>query len=795
MHPFLLYALLPFASVLGATPGRPTFKRLKARNETGTACAVVSSSASAALAANPSGISQNFPNADSPNARKFYADRLTLSATPIVDAVIAKECLDSVPFHENDASALLDSIAPYIEWQSTISYLRDPPSGYTLPAYDIEAQFAAIRSKVSSRSYPGEIAFENDLFDFFQGAHDGHFRFLPDGISTAIRWNRNAAVISISLNGTDIPQIYELNDVMSLANGGPVPSVVTAINGQDAVTFIENNSLLSAQQDYDALWNIQFYSKQFAATSPSWMGYIANSGRYGYIFPGFNTTLAFQNGTTRSYTTTSSVIGDFTGVIDGDTFYQTFCNPNPTGTSTGDAPNATSPTTSSSSAPSGTPSPGVIPVPGYPDPIVAASDHSASGYYLNSDANSDVAVLSLLTFEPESPAEFQATIQTFIADAKAAGKTKVIIDVGANGGGYILLGYDAFRQFFPQIEQDGFTRFRDIDTVNIVANQFAEYIPANFTPQTASSFSPDIINAYESFENYRYDYNLTDGHFTSVPDKFGPVEFNGDNFTNIIRWDLQDDPLTTVNSTYGIGIEITGYNTRANFTQPFEPENIILYYDAYCASTCTLFSEFMRLQAGIKSVVIGGRPSYNPMQSYGGVKGANNFAYSDINFYAQLAYNSGTPEEQAGNLSSLLEYNLLAVNRSTDTSINVRDNILRPNLDDGTPAQFIYEAADCRLFYEPAMVTDVTAQWEKVANVVWGDTPCAVGDVNQKRKKAREAKPEIEGRKEAVRRSSLGRAAGVHAAELRRRQAMGDFDVPSKDAMLWTARNGRKIPQ
>ena len=59
-----------------------------------------------------------------------------------------------------------------------------------------------------------------------------------------------------------------------------------------------------------------------------------------------------------------------------------------------------------------------------------------------------------------------------------------------------------------------------------------------------------------------------------------------------MRWNL-NDPLTTTNTTYGMGIEITGYGSRQNFTQPFAAADIILLYDGYCASTCTLLSEFL----------------------------------------------------------------------------------------------------------------------------------------------------------------------------------------------------------
>lgn len=69
---------------------------------------------------------------------------------------------------------------------------------------------------------------------------------------------------------------------------------------------------------------------------------------------------------------------------------------------------------------------------------------------------------------------------------------------------------------------------------------------------------------------------------------------------------------------------MSGYLRRSNITeQPFEAENIVIVYDGYCASTCTIFSELMRQQAGIKTIALGGRPTKDIIQAVGGVKGTN----------------------------------------------------------------------------------------------------------------------------------------------------------------------------
>jgi hypothetical protein len=47
--------------------------------------------------------------------------------------------------------------------------------------------------------------------------------------------------------------------------------------------------------------------------------------------------------------------------------------------------------------------------------------------------------------------------------------------------------------------------------------------------------------------------------------------------------------------------------------------------------------------------------------------------------------------------------------------VNLKDN-LRAADASGTPLEFIYEAADCRMFFTPPMVSDVTALWKGVAD-------------------------------------------------------------------------------
>jgi hypothetical protein len=422
-----------------------------------------------------------------------------------------------------------------------------------------------------------------------------------------------------------------------------------------------------------------------------------------YRYPGPETTFTFENGTHLALDNMAYILGNFSGVTDGPSFYKVFCN-------------------SSDSAPS-TPTPRapVLSIPGYPASVIATKDFVVSGYYLDGEGFEDVAVISVFAFVSESPVEFQAVAQEFFANAVAAGKKKLVVDLSANGGGLILQGFDLFRQLFPHTIQEDYSRFRENEYFLAMAEIISDATPADYDPNTGS---PETIEDYQLFLNYRHDYNFTEQPFETFADKFAPHIYKGDAFTQLVRWNL-NDPLTTSNSTYGFGAGITGYGNRTNFTQPFAAEDIILLYDGYCGSTCTIFSEFMRLQGGVKSIAMGGRPNRNPIQGVGGIKGSQNLGFNDIQFGAELAIIQTTYTEKIATLSKLLSPLPLA--RSTAAGINLRDNILPDHVHDGLPAQYVIEEADCRLFYTLDMVNDVQALWKGAAHAAWNGGRCIAG--------------------------------------------------------------------
>jgi hypothetical protein len=478
------------------------------------------------------------------------------------------------------------------------------------------------------------------------------------------------------------------------------------------------------------------------------------------VYPGPETELEFENGTTTTYTNVARVLVSLDGVTDGESLYQKYFSNLATSTIAETPTNSSVATSTASAMPSATTT--SIPAPGYPPPVYKEQHNLIGGYFLEDDY-SDIAVLSVPSFVSLESAEvdFQQVTEKFIVAAKAAGKTKLVIDLSANGGGTILQGYDLYKQLFPKgIGHAAFDRYRAHESTKLLSeyhSRVADSIPRELVDpdvnETLYTLEYDVI---ASPFNYLSDLNASDMNFPSWEAKFGPFEQKGDNFSNLFHWNLSD-VLTPYNSA---GIWVHGYGELANYTsapQPFANEDIVVVTDGYCASTCTIFSELMRQRQGIKYISLGGRARKGITQAVGGVKGTNNDPWSYIQYLAQLAITNLTSSaEEAAKLNAteLGDYwdNVVFERQAPGTSVNVnfRDGI-RDTDETETPLQFVYEPADCRILYTKAMTVDVTAIWKAVADSAFGGmSHCVAGSLGGYGTGERRAKRALSGEDRAL---------------------------------------------
>ncbi|KAL6859413.1 hypothetical protein J3F83DRAFT_748848 [Trichoderma novae-zelandiae] len=635
-------------------------------------------------------------------------------ATPTVAAEIAHDCLQSIPLGKDAAIELVDAMAPYLSWQSDSAYKAHPPTSYPFPGYDIFANLAKIKANLQADKYDGEYSFQLDLYlNIIAKGHDGHLLFYPDALSRVFSFERPTPLVSISEDGVSLPVVKFYEDVVTNADAA---SSITHINGIDAATYIgEFGSKAVGYQDKDAIFNSMFFSLAAHAVHHR-TGFFAQGGRTRYLYPGPSTVFTLANKSEIAIQNLASITADMAGVINGESFYAKFCNPNG---ATGDDARIIAQTMATESTESSR-SDSVL--SGYPSALASTRDNVASCYYLEGDGFDDVVVISLLDMITVSMSEYQAVIQRCIKDAVSAGKSKLIVDLQANDGGYVVLGYDFFRQLFPHIVGNALSRWKESDGFLAAAEVVNDQL---------SGFNPFIGNdsalqrEWESPFNYQADYNMSGKPFTSFEDKFRPHLYQNTNYTNLIRWNFNSD-VRTGNNRVGADIEVTGYGSRSNISQPFPAENIILLYDGVCASICSILSEMLRTQAGVKSVVMGGRPIAGPIQGVGGVKGAQSLRWQEIHSYMARYTRLAKNDHQAAVFS---QYSTLPLNRSSAAMINVRDAVTWDHVDDGLPAQYVVHHADCRLYWTAPMITDVTTVWKAAADVAFNSAACVAGAI------------------------------------------------------------------
>ena len=599
-----------------------------------------------------------------------------------------------------------------------------------------------------------------DLWNLVDSAFDGHFVYTPDITRLFLFW-REHALYSLSKDGISLPEVYMDLDVPNLAHKNYTnytASPVATVNGRPVEMFLNDIATeVGNGQDPDNNYNSVFPNWATIGNNLSQGGLFSITGIY--QGQGTNTLVTFKNGTTRNIKTFATTNYDFKGVTDGNSLYNRFCK--------GTQPLASSAAASASAFPSSAvssntllpssaiasssavasasavssivevpysavPSQTTVPAPPtFPQPWVIASDKTIACYFPAS--NKDLAVLSVPNFGPQSDVEFSDIVRECLATSSKLGKKKLIIDLRGNPGGHVFDGYDFFKQLFPSIQPWGTTNFHAFP----LFNDLGKLITGKYSNITvAEAHEEGVGGEFGTIFNADTELNQMNQDFGTWEDFYGPVPVHNDLFTNLARYNLSDG-YSTLNSS------ISGYNGLKGIVpkQTFASKDIIMLQDGTCASTCAVFAEFMKTQAQVRSVVMGGRKQIGPMQGVGGVKGANDYALSTIQYNFMPAFNAASPEEQRtlnakyGDALGAASY---AIERcpkdpsdgSSVCHVNIRNNIRKGDTT-VTPLQFVYEGADCRLFYTAPMMADQTVVWSTVYNSWWGNGACVQGSTDQ----------------------------------------------------------------
>ena len=125
---------------------------------------------------------------------------------PALDPDLALSCLNSVPLDRTGGLKQLEGLKTLINFQSDLSYLKDPPSGWLYPGVDVHASLNGMTEKLQNGGYNGEYSFQLEIFDLITSIYDFHAVYRPD-ILNVLPWFRNASLVSVSVDGSSLPQV------------------------------------------------------------------------------------------------------------------------------------------------------------------------------------------------------------------------------------------------------------------------------------------------------------------------------------------------------------------------------------------------------------------------------------------------------------------------------------------------------------------------------------------------------------------------------------------------------------
>ena len=469
-------------------------------------------------------------------------------------AIDAYACLTTVPFNPAVATRFIKYINDTVQFQSTLAYLREPPSGYQQPAVDIISELAEIQNNVTTQVYQNQYQFEIDVQHLLNRAHDGHL-YHRGGITAAFTFLAPYSVSAASPDGASLPKIYITNDLIKSRDEGWTPSAIATINDEDAVEYLTRLASLNAVGGIEphADWNQLFYTP---ALSTQGLGGIWDSGVR--FYPGDEIALVMENGTdyldywlalwkepyeTGPLTTGGDFYNYFVlnflpaSYVPSGNFYNPAYAPAPADTS---GPTVARPSEQSWRN---------VSYGAYPDPnvrqegLAVVSDGIVSGYLLP-DVNAAVLSIPSFTQYSDSIGTFSGAVSNFISNTTEAGLNRIVIDLQQNTGGTLELAFSTFKRFFPNVAPFAGSRRRNHHLGDIVGEAFTSY----FDGLTADD--PQYVDflADEWVVTPRLNA-AADRNFSSWTEYFGPVQDNDDSFSLTVSLPLSFGRATVL--TFG----------------------------------------------------------------------------------------------------------------------------------------------------------------------------------------------------------------------------------------------------
>lgn len=338
-----------------------------------------------------------------------------------------------------------------------------------------------------------------------------------------------------------------------------------------------------------------------------------------------------------------------------------------------------------------------------------------TSYYLEDISTAVISIPSFVEYD-EGIGTFRQAIKDFIGNATQKSAKKVIIDLQKNSGGQVVLAFDVFRQFFPNISRpESNSRMR----IHPLADVLGTTMTSHFQniDQNADDYKLMVSEEWVVTDRVNVETNR---NFTSWEQFRGPEIHKDDTFSLAQKYNLSDPVF--VGQALNFKFPDWYYaGTSCDLNTPWVGADITLLTDGSCASACALFVEMMTQSANVRTTVVGGRPRNGPMQAASGSRGAASYNSDkiELDFWTAQEIDGHATDNYVDETGMLISY----------AGINLRDQLR--NNSNGVPTQFLYQPADCRIFWTLGNVNNYTTLWRDVWNSTWQDTSlCVPGSTN-----------------------------------------------------------------
>lgn len=503
--------------------------------------------------------------------------QLASSRSPRPSEALA--CYTSFPFNAKNQAKTIKVLNNVMDIHAFTDVLSSSPN----PAYQQSVDVNGLLRTLGTSTYKSDYEFQLAISKYFDAMQDGHFSYTgtcysrisfkqPFIVHAVAQGNANPKIVIL---GTD----DQVSTSRSMGLSKFIGAELVEIDGQNAYTYLQavGDNLWSKGKDPNVRFNRAIAQKMFDSESGSF--FLARGAFSGRTFPVPNSdsvryTFKLSNGQSQSIDV-PWVGTNNGGWTDASSFWSKNCAPR-TATDGQEGEEGTKPKKHTeqelfapgpeeivqlkhvrTTNPSNTNEAGVMDEVVNPKPILTGPDFGF--FVVERTGKSPIGVFAMTGYENANE-EWTSKIQQGFTELSRRGVRKVVLDMSNNGGGTICTAYKLLQLITPQVHRPFATDFRVgkvVTKLTQAAYRFGQTLfhPSNWVDaRTGRSFRDmSIISPSRS-------RSLTAGKIAPVP------------YSQLV---------------------LDGCRASWDFQLPFQPKDMILLSNGFCASSCAIFASHL----------------------------------------------------------------------------------------------------------------------------------------------------------------------------------------------------------